>query len=169
MSDTLRAAGILPITKTETLVISLPALPVGGSVGNKFQFPDDQYIRDKKLVSLKVYPQELLPLSVNNVPNAPMSYISQAFLTLESYSGVQFVKDKPLQDFQNGALAVSWNTYPQIFRGQRVNWPKSYIFFPNPALVFLPTNVDMVIEVGFTEVDKDQLKTELDAAFKKMK
>jgi hypothetical protein len=154
------------IIKSEFITIPLPANAANNK--NIFFFPDDQYLRNKKLHTIEVFAGDVLIKSQNNVIAATVPYINQGYLLLESYSGVQFVNKIPLVKFQNLALNQIWDTFAAKFVGQRVNWPKSFVFYPDTTF-FSPVATELVFQIGFSEIDTKMQDQQLFQEFKKKK
>lgn len=154
------------LIKTESQPVLIPA----GYTGGQIYFPDNQYIRNKKLMAINLLPDLATAFGL-----APMKYVdgkqimsygdlSQFYITLESYSGVQFVRKKPILEFIPYLLQGVGNTTNDDFCGQRVNWPKCYVEASN----FGATAKDFYIlfDIHFTETSQETLKTQLDVEFK---
>lgn len=147
------------LVKSESLPLLLPQ----GFNGQQLFFPDDQYIRDKKIMSLFLTPGVFGQTYTDGKRIAQYDVIPFAYLTLESYSGVQFVRKKPLIQFINynnfGPEAANFFN----FIGQRVNWPKSYVEFG----VGVPAVTDqyLLFDVQFTELKEETIKKELGVGF----
>lgn len=162
------------LVKSESQPILIPA---GDQSGNKIFFPDNQYIRNKKLMALNLCTDlnEFL-LSAAGVV-APQKYVDgkvilqlvQAgfiYLTLESYSGVQFVRRRPILNFSpyfksgvsagQGGFGVMTN---EEFIGQRVNWPKSYIEFA-PGTPAFSVETYCLFDIDFTEPSRGKKSAE---------
>ncbi len=156
-------SGTRKLIKTESLPLLLPV----GFSGQQIFFDDDQYIRNKKLMSLTVTPGTFGQKYVDNKPIVQYDVIPFAFLTLESYSGTQFVRRKPLLELVNMASAANAKQdFYYEFIGQRVNWPKSYVEFspPGGGIVY-PADAYILFDVQFTELTQEKLKRELGTGF----
>lgn len=139
------------IVKTELVTILIPKAN-GADTSNIFQFPDDQYIRNKRLMFISVYTEDIVPMYTDNKKIVTNDFIKNCYITLESYSGVQFIRNMPLIDFQTmvGSVAAQFQT--NNFIGQRVNWPKCTITVANAQNVTSIEDRYLIVNVGFTEI-----------------
>lgn len=163
------------IIKTESQPITIKA---GIGAGTQIYFPDNQYIRNKKLMWINVTPNLLQNFPapddkmkyVTGQEIANVQFISQCYLTLESYAGVQFVRKKSLAEFMPyNAIQGTGNIFAQNnFQGQIVNWPKSYIEIANGINMPL-TEVIVLFDIAFTELNSNDLKTQLGVQFQQKK
>lgn len=166
-------SAIRKIIKSESLPLELP---IGFAGGTQIYFPDDQYIRDKKLMSISVTPNMTETMVYpDNTLLANNNIIIHGYLTLESYSGVQFVRKKPLSDF----LDKSFNLSPVVrvppinplqywflqFVGQRVNWPKSFVEFGSGVITPITEKQYILFDVQFTELSEKTLQNQLGVGF----
>lgn len=162
------------LIKDESLFIVIPL----GFTGGQLNFPDDQYIRNKKLMSIELIPDLSnaaigVPQTryVDGKPLANLTTLQNAYITLESYSGVQFIRKRPVLSLLNQIVSNATNpaavTSPPEFVGQKVNWPKSYIEFPTiPA-----TGAEeyCLFQICFTELSKKTLQAQLGVGFQQKK
>lgn len=147
------------VIKSETLPLLIPANWSGETVF----FQDDQYIRNKKLTSLFVTPGVFGQTYIDNKRLQSTNELAYCYLTLESYTGVQFIRKKPLLQFINyNNSGVEAGTVID-FIGQRVNWPKSYVEFGTGAP--MQRDAYILFDVHFTELSKEKLVTELGTGF----
>jgi hypothetical protein len=156
------------IIKTESQPIVVKA---GIGSGTTIYFPDNQYIRNKKLMWINVTPNLLqyFPVSemkyVTGQNLAYYEFVSQCYLTLESYAGVQFLRKKSLAEFIPYLQQGNGNIFAQNnFQGQLVNWPKSYIEIAN-GIVMPVSDVIVLFDIAFTEINPQVLKTQLGVEF----
>ena len=155
-------SSVTKLVKSESVPIEIPI----NNGSKQIFFPDDQYIRNKKLMSLFLTPGYEAQQYIDGKPIVNKDIIPFAYLTLESYSGSQFVRRKPLYQFVNytaGGTNITAGLYFN-FIGQRVNWSKSYIEFapnvPNLAVVSY-----LLFDVQFTELSQEKIKKELGVGF----
>lgn len=162
------------LIKDESLFIVVPL----GFTGGQLNFPDDQYIRNKKLMSMELIPdlgsnQLGVPQSRYTDGNflANMNLLKDCYITLESYSGVQFIRKRPVFSLLNQVISNTLGSgsvsSPPEFIGQRVNWPKSYIEFPSIAATGQQEYV--LFQVCFTELDKKTIQKQLGVGFQQKK
>ncbi len=140
--------------KSEQVIIKVPKrLP--NQVSNIFIFPDDQELRNKKLLWIQFYPSEIVPRTLDNQPIVDNKFLQHCYLTLETYTGVQFVKTKPVVDFMN-IMGSSFTQFFNIeFIGQRVNWPKCQIQLADTNLVNDKDDQYILCDVGYMDVTKE--------------
>jgi len=120
------------VGKHELFEIVIPA----GSTATRFQFPDNQNLRNTKLKGLQVYTdaevqQSILSDSQIITPSA-LGFI---FVTLQTYDGREVIKQIPIINLtSNGGFGVAnlTNLGFAQFRNLKINWPKSYIEFSTP-------------------------------------
>lgn len=163
------------LIKHESLFVVIPA----GFTGGQINFPDDQYIRNKKLMALEVIPsiseggigipQMLYP---DNHLIADRFLLTNCYITMESYAGVQFVRKKPVLSFMNfEGVGINASFFgvstPPNFIGQRVNWPKSFIEFP--TMVATAVEQYALFDVFFTELKKETIQKQLGVGFQQKK
>lgn len=154
--------------KCETVLIKVPKRT---AVSNKteFIFPDDQELRDKKLMWIQFYPSEVVPKTIDNQPVVPQGFLQNCYLTLETYSGIRFVNQKPVVDFLNVGIegAMFIQKFNINFIGQRVNWPKCEIKLSD--IGWLP-DVDSYIlaNIGYKDITEEATK-QMGVSFKNKK
>jgi hypothetical protein len=153
-----------PLIKSENVLIKVPKrTPTNNQ--NVFVFPDDQELRNKKLLWISFYSSEQIAKTPNGQPLVTFNFINNAYLVLESYSGVQFVYNQPVQDYINLLGAGPTQFYPIQFKGQRVNWPKSYIQINDATIVSDTEDQFIMAQVGYYSSDEAEMKA-LDVEFK---
>ena len=152
----------------ESIFIVIPAGFTGGAQVN---FPDDQYLRNKKLMAIEVVPDLGVFGVAMQYPTgqivAGLNFLKDAWLTLESYAANQFVRKKEVLGFMNFGLPLvaapfSVSTQPD-FVGQKVNWPNSYIEFP--VIPATATETIVVFNVYFTLDNKKSIQAQLGVGF----
>jgi hypothetical protein len=153
------------LVKTESQPIYIPA----GFTGGQVYFPDNQYIRNKKLMAMEVTPDlnslfGLAPMQyVDGTELAGRQLIQNSYLTLESYTGVQYVRKKCVISLEPYLEQGIGNVIPPEFIGQRTNWPKCFIEFPTmPAT---PKKVVVLFDIFFTELEQKTLQEQLGTGF----
>lgn len=161
--------GFRKIIKTESQPILIKAGTVGGT---QIYFPDNQYIRNKKLMAINLTTNLIFDFGAQQFYTDGKAIINeidaaQIYLTLESYSGVQYIRKKPILEFcpYNNLNGVGNIAAPGNFIGQLTNFPKSYIEIANGAP---PVAVDtyVLFDIFFTEINPAVLKTQLGVEFK---
>lgn len=136
----------LKVPKHELVTVTIPA----GATKTQWNFPDLPNLRKVHLVSLEVWKFEAIEKTPDGTAVATIADLKKIFLTLEDYSGRQFLKDCPIRTFEyfvtsdgGGAVhPISNESYKKTFNKQRVNYPKSYINLANgfvPAAEFAVT------------------------------
>jgi len=151
------------LINTELIEIVVPA----GTTKTKFQFPDQQNIRDAKLQGLQVFTRDMVPTSIlSDEVVADFAFLSNIFVTLQAYNGENFVWQKPLITMINQEASGTMENYsPNAYTNQRVNWPKSYIELSS-GIVIPPANSSILFEVNYIEKSAKQRKQN-EARFKK--
>lgn len=153
------------LIKTESQPLYVPA----GFTGGQIYFPDNQYIRDKKLMAIEVTSDlnQLFGLPpqqyVDGTPLTSFQFNNNCWLTLESYAGVQYVRKKLITSFQPYLLQGVGNVIPPQFIGQRTNFPKCYIEVPNiPATLVKQV---IILDIYFTEISDEVTTKQLSTGF----
>lgn len=154
------------LVKTESQPVLIPA----GFTGGQVYFPDNQYIRNKKLLAVELVTNLLEFISVGGQTKyidgkdiANYELCANGYLTLESYAGVQYLRKKTIISFSPFLQVSQGNAIPPNFIGQRTNWPKCYVEFPTIAA----TTKDQYIlfDIFFTEISKETIMKQLGAGF----
>lgn len=163
-------SGLRKIIKSESQPI---ILPLGTTGGQQIYFPDNQYIRDKKLMNLilSIDGNSLVGLTpqlyVDGTPLVGMQLASQIYLTLESYAGVQFIRKKPILQFLNLSYqGIGVLSPASEFIGQKVNWPKSYIETAN-GIPVTASKLALLFDIEFTELSAETIRKQLAPTFGK--
>ena len=149
-------------------------IPIPGNNGaqtkNQFYFPDDQNIRDTQLKTLSVYSENEVPVvPENNIKVITPDFLRHCFITLESYSGVQFVQKMPLIEFQTIGASSNWQFQTNNFIGQYCNWPKCYIEVADAQTTTAVDDRILLINVGFELANIETMKQNLGTRFSKAK
>lgn len=164
--------GMRSIIKTESQPVLIPAGTTGGT---QIYFPINEYIRNKKLMAIVLTPS-FFPVTA--VPNfyvdgkviASVDILQNLYLTLESYSGVQFLRKKPILEFSpyNAMSGVGNIATQENFIGQKTNFPKSYIELA-AGVAPIANDQYVLFDIHFTELTLAKLKLELGTEFKDKK
>lgn len=121
------------IVKHELIEVVIPA----ASNATRFSLPDAQNLRNTQIWGLQVYYSQIIPNSIISAKKTITKTIfQQSFLTLQGYSGREFLKQSPFPIFQT--IENNLSQFAEIecseqekdfknFVGQRINYPKSYI------------------------------------------
>jgi hypothetical protein len=121
--------------------IVVPIVSPGPGVYSQISFPDQPYLRNRKIVGMTAVGQVQLDgaagnifLTYNHLDTNPV------FVTLVNNKNEQFIQNLPLAElyavkqYQNtsaeGVTPVNMNGI-LLFQGTDVIWPKSYLLFPN--------------------------------------
>lgn len=123
------------ISNTYTVEVNIP----NGSTALQFFFPDIPYLRDKMITGL-VASTSLYGVSTGLLNLCPAAGGENMFITLQTFSGEQFIQNIPVTELQNnlGGSANILNTNGiWAFAPRNVVWPKSFIYFPISGF---PTN-----------------------------
>lgn len=120
------------VGKHELFEIIIPA----NSTATRFQFPDNQNLRNTKLKGLQVYTDSEVKESILSssliITPAVLGY---CYVTLQTYDGREVIKQIPIINLSsNGGFGVAniTNLGFAQFRNLKINWPKSYIEFSSP-------------------------------------
>lgn len=120
------------VGKHELFEIIIPA----ASAATRFQFPDNQNLRNTKLKGLQIYTDNEVKISVLSSQNViTPSVLGYCFVTLQTYDGREVIKQIPIINLSsNGGFGVAniSNLGFAQFRNLKINWPKSYIEFSTP-------------------------------------
>ena len=120
------------IIRHELVEVTVPK----GSTLTRFSFPDIPNLRNSLLWGVQVYTVNTTPKSIIS-GNAVLSHtnvLHNSFITLQNYSGKEFLKQAPAAMFNTLHFDASNSTNMEetdikAFVGQKVSWPKSYIEF----------------------------------------
>ena len=160
---------VTKIIKTESVILTIPI----GAAQTDLYFPDDQYIRNKKLMGINFWTNINENATGGTPPQtnwqngdqvADSTLAAFCYLTLESYSGVKFVDHVPLLKFNpmfNGKIGI--NAFSE-FIGQRCNWPKCKVTIA-PGATATTVKKSLLFDIHFTELSKDLLQTQLGVGF----
>lgn len=143
--------------KSEQVLIKVPRRTATNQK-NIFVFPDDQELRDKKILWIQFYPSEIVPKTLENQPIVNQNFLANSYLRLETYTGVQFVNQQPIVDFQNVLGNSFTNFYSIEFIGQRVNWPKCQVQIADVNLVSDTEDQYILCVVGYKDVTEEATK-----------
>lgn len=99
---------------------------------------------------------------------ASYQFASPVYLTLESYAGVQFVRNKPVSEFAAHNFQGTGITIADSFIGQKVNWPKCYITLAN-GIAATTADQYVLFDIHFMELTKKKNDIELGTSFGKMR
>lgn len=129
------------IVKHELIEVLIPA----GSQATRFMIPDQQNLRNTQIWGIQFYFDKIIPLSIiSQKPVIDKIVFQRSFLTLQAYSGREFLKQSPIPLFQtienNLVTSIDFIQVPPViiecteqekdfknFVGQKINYPKSYI------------------------------------------
>jgi len=120
------------VGKHELFEIVIPA----NSTATRFQFPDNQNLRNTKLKGLQIYTDSEVKESVlsSSLIISP-SVLGFCYVTLQTYDGREVIKQIPIINLSsNGGFGVAnlTNLGFAQFRNLKINWAKSYIEFTTP-------------------------------------
>lgn len=164
------STGVRKLIKSESQPVLIPNGTVGGT---QIFFPDNQYIRNKKLMNIILNVDQnfgagagLNQKYVDGKAIIDAQFAAQIYLTLESYAGVQFIRKKPINLFNPLGQVATGNTL-QFFTemiGQKVNWPKCYIEIANGIAA---TRADQycLFDIEFTELSAETIRKQLAPTF----
>jgi hypothetical protein len=121
--------------------IVVPIVSPGPGVYSQISFPDQPYLRNRKIVGMTAVGQlQLDSTSTNILVNYQNLDAYPIFVTLTNNKNEQFVQNLPLAELYavkqynntsvEGVTPVNMNGI-LLFQGTDVIWPKSYLLFPN--------------------------------------
>lgn len=121
--------------------IVVPIASPGPGVYSQVSFPDQPYLRNRKIVGMTAVGQLQLDNSSTNIlVNYQNLDAYPIFVTLTNNNNEQFVQNLPLaelyvvKNYNNtsveGVTPVNMNGI-LLFQATDVIWPKSYLLFPN--------------------------------------
>lgn len=144
----------LKLFKHEIVTVKIPA----GSTLTQFYLPDMRNLRNTKLLAIEAWKKEAVPTTPDGVDTLDNTQLSKTFLTLENYSGKQFLKDCPAKAFdfsahQTAGGDLNYETFKKTFNQQRVNYPKSYITWRGGVPV---ADVSFMVSVYYADVDSEK-------------
>jgi len=150
-------SGARPIYKSLLIEVKIPA-NTNGKPKNKIQLPDEQNLRNTHLFGIETYNETDIPMSIQTHTRViSEALLKSTFLTLQGYNGKNFAWQIPLIDLYNVFDVASgnpFNTFPYLFCGQKVNWPKSYIEIADTSLISLTDATVVVFNVYYKELQK---------------
>lgn len=157
------------IVKHELVEIKIPA----NSTNTQFPIPDYPNLRWVELMGIQAYYDQIVPFSmISQDAVITKGDMQLGYITLQDYSGNNFLNQCPLVIFQtieNGMTGYTFNIAdvdvnysPSIqekdfknFNNQKVNWPKSYINF---AQAVTAEEYDRVVLLSVYYVDPQDKK-----------
>lgn len=121
--------------------IVLPIVSPGPGVYTQISFPDQPYLRDRKIVGMTAVGQFQLDSSSGNIlSNYQNLDTHPIFVTLVNAKNEQFIQNLPLAELYvvkqyinssaEGVTPVNMNGI-LLFQPTDIIWPKSYCLFPN--------------------------------------
>ena len=141
----------------ELIEIKIPA----NSTSTKFQIPDQQNLRNCLVTGVGAYYEEVCPISIlSGLPLITQAQTKSVFLTLQDYTGYEFIKQLPMVAIETiqGAGATLLNDQDQkIIEPALVNYPKSYISLSAP--ITLVNDVVVVFAVYYIDQSHKRLTT----------
>lgn len=155
------------IVKSELIEVIIPA-NANGKPKTKIQLPDNQNLRFSKLMGIRTYPGEIVPMSIQTKQTVvDEAFIQSTFLTLQMYNGKNFEWQAPMVDFlQNGNGNGIGLVFPDGYNDQKVNWPKSYIEIADPTVISTTETQVLLLRIFYKELDAVE-KKDSKAAFHK--
>jgi len=154
------------VVNSELIQVIIPA----GTTRTKFQLPDQQNLRNVKLMGIVAYTLSEVPVSIIGLGGlVSLAQLKSCFLTLQAYNGENFSWQVPLIALRNmGDGLTTMQSSPRVFNNQRVNYPKSYIEIADIS-IFPPIgtpDVVVLLEVFYIHSNKKQRKQDA-AEFRK--
>lgn len=143
---------LFPVVRHEIVEVVIPAL----TTKTRFQLPDLQNLRNVKLRNVEVYNSNNVAVTPTGNPVVTALNMQRAYLTLQSYSGKEFLHEEPLPALHyqldgNGQTEL----LQKEFTNQRVNYPKSYIeFFPVAPPV---TQFSFLLSVYYVDMTQEEM------------
>lgn len=121
--------------------IVVPIVSPGTGVYTQISFPDQPYLRNRKIVGMTAVGQLQLDTSSTNIfSNYANLDTYPVFVTLVNTKNEQFVQNLPIAELfvvkqyintsVQGGTPVNMNGI-LLFQATDVIWPKSYLLFPN--------------------------------------
>jgi hypothetical protein len=145
---------MLQVRKSQLIEVILPQ----GSTTTTLQFPDQPYLRDKKIWGLEIVTNNDMTKSPQNNDVIDTATAKKSYLTLylnnpEDPTGamgqwIQLVPFALLHRVQNSATDPFVRT-PYLMAGQKVSWDKCQIQFPTALTP--PSTISFLIQVYFTD------------------
>jgi hypothetical protein len=120
-----------PIVKTESAQIAI----TGGATNNEFYFTTLPLLQDAHLLNLECDLISNTPLCPDKTANIPANLSKVTFLTLVNYNGKQIVHDYPVSKLNYQGTAETFSNLQKQFKGQRIDWQKSYVRFADNSLI----------------------------------
>ena len=144
-----------PINKTESAQINVPK----GATNTQFYFPTLPLLQDAHLLNMEIQTVDLTPNAPDNTPLLNKPAFLNAFLTLVNYNGKQIVHQLPLVNLVYGNLSgVGFTNLVKQFKGQRIDWQKSYIQFSSNANISAVQDETVLFTVYYADVVSEERK-----------
>lgn len=144
-----------PIVKTESAQIAV----TGGATNNEFYFPSLPLLQNAHLLNLELDVIANAPLCPDKTPNIPANLSAVGFLTLVNYNGKQIVHDYPINKLNYQANGGVFSNLQKQFKGQRIDWQKSYVRFADNTLIpAMGTNTAVLFTVYYADVKSEERK-----------
>lgn len=151
------------VVKHELIEIIVPA----GSTATRFQLPDAQNLREVSTYGIQAYYTNIIPNSIiSGFGLISKDAFTNSYLTLENYSGREFIKQAPMPQFQtiendmvdgDNPASIQEKDFKNLI-GQKINFPKSYIETPFP-IADGRVNTVFLISVYYTDKDETYSQT----------
>lgn len=121
--------------------IVVPIVSPGGGVYSQISFPDQPYLRNRKIVGMTAVGQLQMDGTATNICATYGALDTHpVFVTLVNNNNEQFIQNLPLAELYavkqynnaqiEGTTPVNMNGI-LLFQATDIIWPKSYLLFPN--------------------------------------
>lgn len=149
------------IIRTEYFQLNIPQ----NVAANQFNFPDAANLRNVHLLGIKVFSDLDLIKTPDGNSLVTSNILGNTFIVLQDYTGKIILNQFPIINFINTSTTIGTGLpgsafNEQIFTGQRISWPKSYIIFDKANFVAAPLSYYFVVYYSESmAVEKQARKT----------
>lgn len=139
--------------------IVVPIASPGPGVYSQVSFPDQPYLRNRKIVGITAVGQLQMDGTATNIcANYGTLDTHPVFVTLVNNNNEQFIQNLPLAELYavkqynnaqiEGTTPVNMNGI-LLFQATDIIWPKSYLLFPNGISITVGTPLTAIFNVYY--------------------
>lgn len=132
----------------------------GGNNSQRIQFPDQPYLRGRKIWLLETFSISDLTISPGGNALPTTAQLQGAYVTLymddigNASAQGEYMQSLPLiklRNVHNSTASQPYSWFPFQLAGQTIYWEKSYITLPTPNGLANTTNISFCFNVSFED------------------